>query len=208
MAAESRSDLGNASRARLLNAVIGYAQDHGISDVSLREIARGVGSSHRMLIYHFGSKEGLLVAVVQAMEAAQLDALAGLAAEPDLEPAEAIRVMWKRLADPSLSPFERLFFEMYGQALQGRPGTVELLDGIVDSFVEPGTEYWRRRGLTPAKARAQARLGLAVIRGLLLDLLATKDRRGVDAALEAFIQMTRLVASNPAPSPAQPTIDR
>jgi hypothetical protein len=111
------------------------------------------------------------------MEAAQLDALAGLAAEPDLQPTEAIRLMWKRLADPALSPFERLFFEVYGQALQGRPGTVDLLEGIIDSFVEPGAEYWRRRGLTPAKARAQARLGLAVIRGLLLDLLATQHSR-------------------------------
>jgi AcrR family transcriptional regulator len=203
MPVENRSDVGNASRARLLNAAIGYAQDHGISDVSLREIARGVGSSHRMLIYHFGSKEGLLVAVVQAMEAAQVDALAKLAAAPDPGPADAIKLMWKRLADPSLAPFERLFFEVYGQALQGRPGTVELLDGIIDSFVGPGTEYWRRHGLTPAKARAQARLGLAVIRGLLLDLLATKDRRGVDAALEAFVRMTRLVAANT----AQPAID-
>jgi AcrR family transcriptional regulator len=208
MPAESRSDLGGASRARLLNAAIGYAQDHGISDVSLREIARSIGSSHRMLIYHFGSKEGLLVAIVQAMEAAQLDALAVLAAEPDLEPDEAIRVMWKRLADPSLSPFERLFYELYGQALQGRPGTVELLDGIIDSFVDPGTEYWRRRGLPPAKARAQARLGLAVIRGLLLDLLATKDRRGVDAALEAFIRMTRLVTPPSTSNPATPAVDR
>jgi AcrR family transcriptional regulator len=197
-------DVGSASRARLLKAAIGYAQGHGVSDVSLREIARGIGSSHRMLIYHFGSKEGLLVAIVQAMEAAQLDALAGIAADPDPGPAEAIRVMWKRLADPSLAPFERLFFEVYGQALQGRPGTVELLDGVIDSFVEPGTEYWRRHGLTPAKARAQSRLGLAVIRGLLLDLLATKDRRGVDAALEAFIQMTRLVAS----SSAQQAVDK
>jgi AcrR family transcriptional regulator len=207
MAEVSKSDLGTASRARLLTAAIGYAQDHGISDVSLREVARGIGSSHRMLIYHFGSREGLLVSIVQAMETAQLEALAGLAAEPDLEPAEAIRVMWKRLADPALAPFERLFYEVYGQALQGRPGTVELLDGIIDSFVEPGTEYWRRRGLTPAKARAQSRLGLAVIRGLLLDLLATKDRRGVDAALEAFVQMTRLVVPSP-PSDRQTSTPR
>jgi AcrR family transcriptional regulator len=208
MAPESRSDAGTASRARLLTAAVGYAQDHGISDVSLREIARGIGTSHRMLIYHFGSKEGLLVSVAQAMEAAQVEALAALAAEPDLGPADAIRVLWKRLADPALAPFERLFFELYGQALQGRPGTVEFLDGIIDSFVEPGTEYWRRHGLTPAKARAQARLGLAVIRGLLLDLLATKDRSGVDAALEAFIRMTRLVAAASASDPAPSAVTR
>ena len=38
------------------------------------------------------------------------------------------------------------------------------------------------RGLSPMDAPAYARLGVAVVRGLLLDLLATKDREGVDAA--------------------------
>ena len=41
--------------------------------------------------------------------------------------------------------------------------------------------------MTPAAARANARLGVAVTRGLLLDLLATGDRDGVEAAMEHFI---------------------
>jgi hypothetical protein len=44
------------------------------------------------------------------------------------------------------------------------------------------------RGLPADQARATARLGLATVRGLLLDLLATGDRAGVDAALELFIR--------------------
>ena len=36
-------------------------------------------------------------------------------------------------------------------------------------------------------ARAEARLGVAVVRGLLLDLLATGDREAVDAAMERYI---------------------
>jgi AcrR family transcriptional regulator len=55
-----------------------------------------------MLIYHFGSREGLLVAVVRAVEAAQRAFLAELTSQPDLAPAEAMRRMWRRLADPSL----------------------------------------------------------------------------------------------------------
>jgi len=193
MADETTPSAGGAARTRLLNAAISYAQDSGISDVSLREIARAIGTSHRMLIYHFGSKEGLLVAIVQAMEAGQVELLAELAADSDHDPIHSIRTMWKQLADPAMWPFERLFYEMYGQALQGRPGTVELLDGIIDTVLEPAAEYWRGLGLTPAKARAQARLGIAVIRGLILDLLTTKDRKGVDAALEAFIEMMQQV---------------
>ena len=39
------------------------------------------------------------------------------------------------------------------------------------------------------EALAQARLGIAVSRGLLLDLLATGDRAAVDAAMEAYIAL-------------------
>ena len=86
---------------------------------------------------------------------------------------------------PSLWANERLFFELYGQALQGRPGTTELLDGIVDAWLEPAAEVLAAYGVP--EPRATARLGIAVTRGLLLDLLATGDRAAVDAAMEAHI---------------------
>jgi hypothetical protein len=57
----------------------------------------------------------------------------------------------------------------------------------VDAWVEPATAPAVRRGLPPEAARADARLGVAVVRGLLLDLLATGDRAAVDEALERFL---------------------
>jgi AcrR family transcriptional regulator len=139
-----------------------------------------------MLIYHFGSKEGLLVEVVREVERRQKEHFTAVHADGD--PVEATRRMWRTLTDPSLWPHERLFFEMYGQALQGRKGTEALLDGIVDGWLESGTEVAERLGLPKEEARARARLGLAVVRGLLLDLLATGDRDGVDAAMEEFLK--------------------
>jgi hypothetical protein len=96
-----------------------------------------------------------------------------------------MRAWWRHISDPSLWPNERLFFELYGQALQGRPGTTELLDGIVDAWVEPAAEILAEHGF-PAP-HATARLGIAVTRGLLLDLLATGDRAAVDAAMDVHI---------------------
>jgi AcrR family transcriptional regulator len=142
-----------------------------------------------MLVYHFGSKEGLLVAVVREVERRQREALATLSADPDLPPIEQGRRLWQRLTDPALAPHERLFFEVYGQALQGRPHTTALLDGIVDSWLEPLAELNMRHGLPEPAARASARLGIAVARGLLLDLLATGDRTGVDEAMDLFVAM-------------------
>jgi AcrR family transcriptional regulator len=179
-----------APRERLLAAVIQHIQQHGVADFSLREVAAAVGTSHRMLIYHFGSREGLLVAVVQAVEAAQrafLDQL--LASDASLSRIAAMRAMWRRLADPALWPNERLFYELYVQALQGRPGTVAFLDDVVDAWIEPLIGLADRYGIDPDEFRADTRLAVAVIRGLLLDLLATHDRVAVDAAFERYLAL-------------------
>jgi AcrR family transcriptional regulator len=179
-------------RARLLAAVVGYAKSHGISDLSLRELAAAIGTSHRMLIYHFGSKEGVLVAVVHAVEAEQREFLAGLAADPAIGPVGAMRAMWRRIADPGLWPSERLFFEIYGQALQGRPGTGGFLDRITEDWIELVAEYSEQLGAPRQTVRADARLSVAVGRGLLLDLLATGDRTQTDQAFERFIELAQV----------------
>jgi AcrR family transcriptional regulator len=176
-------------RARLLAAAVEYLQANGLGALSLRELAAAIGTSHRMLIYHFGSKEGLLVAVVHAVEAQQRDFLAGLVADPAVGPVEAMRAMWRRLADPSLWPSERLFFEIYGQALQGRPGTEGFLGRITDDWIDLAAEYSVQLGSPREAARADARLSVAVGRGLLLDLLATGDRARADQAFERFIAL-------------------
>jgi AcrR family transcriptional regulator len=173
-------------RDRLLAAVLDYVVANGVSDLRLRDVAAAIGTSHRMLIYHFGSREGLIVAVVQAIEEAQRRFLAELMADPTRSPIEMMRAMWQRVADPGLWPNERLFFEIYSLALQGQPGTAGLLDDIVDAWVEPAARLGERRGLSPEAARAEARLAVAVCRGLLLDLLATRNRPAVDAALERY----------------------
>ena len=174
-------------RERLLVAAMDHVAQHGVGNLSLRGLAAALGTSHRMLIYHFGSREGLLIEVIRAVENQQRVALAELLAATDAPPAETMRRMWRRLADPSLWPNERLFFEIYASALQGNPHAVPLLDGIVDLWVEPLTEIGVAQGRPVAEARAEARLGVAVVRGLLLDLLATGEREAVDAAMERYI---------------------
>jgi AcrR family transcriptional regulator len=171
----------------LLDAAVEYAAHHGIGDLSLRQFAAALGTSHRMLVYHFGSKEGLLVAVVREVEARQRRFLADL--DPDLPPLELGRRMWDRLADPAMWPYEKLFFEVYVQALRSRPHTGAMLDGVVESWVAPIADLNVRYGVPPADARATARLSVAVTRGLLLDLLATGDQDGVRAAMERFLAL-------------------
>src|SRR4051794_11367594 len=174
-------------RERLLDAAIAVVAERGISDLSLRALADELGTSHRMLIHHFGSKEGLWVAIVREVERRQLGAVADLALEDEASFADATRAWWGHISDPSLWPNERLFFEVYGQALHGREPAVRLLDGVVESWLGPTRDIAVRMGMAPEQAERFARLGIAVTRGLLLDLLATGDRAGVDAAMEHWI---------------------
>ena len=121
----------------------------------------------------------------------------------------AMRSMWHRLADPSLWPNERLFYELYVQALHGRPGTQGFLDDVVDAWVEPMVDLADRYGVHRDEFRADTRLAVAVIRGLLLDLLATHDRAAVDAAFERYVSLyagaaVRSGAQTPESTPPRP----
>src|ERR1700727_770425 len=117
-------------RDRLLAAAVDQAMQGGIADLSLRELAAAIGTSHRMLLYHFGSREGLLVAVARAVEEAQYaNVPAG-----GITAADARR-LWQHLSDPALWPQERLFFELYAHALLGRPGTEDFLAAVVEPAI-------------------------------------------------------------------------
>lgn len=174
----------NQARDRLLEAAVHNALAGGIADLSLREFAAAIGTSHRMLIYHFGSREGLLVAVARSVEETERDRLRDAIAAGD-DP----RLFWERISDPKLWPEERLFFELYSHALLGRPGSQGFLEGVVDDWVAPQVEAMIEAGADEQTARADARLGVAVVRGLLLDLLATGDREGVDRAFDRFLDV-------------------
>jgi AcrR family transcriptional regulator len=185
--AKRTSNVSTGPKEQLLERTIGYLAEHGVIDVSLRALAAAIGTSHRMLIYHFGSKDGLFVAVVRAVETRQREAFSDLVVSSGDSLSDVARQFWRRLSDPALAPHERLFFEMYGQALQGRPYAAPLLDGIIDSWLGPMTDVLRQTGISEDLARAEARLGIAVIRGLLLDLLATGDADGATAAFEQHV---------------------
>lgn len=178
---------------RLLHAAVQHALDKGIVDLSLREIAAAIGTSHRMLIYHFGSREGLLVAVVREVERRERERLG----DASLSVADARR-QWDHLADPSLRAQERLFFEIYAHALLGRPGTEGFLDEAVEGWISPVTALLIDAGIDEDDAEGLARLGLAVTRGLLLDLLATGDTAGTTRAFDLFTQLLDLPSGHDA----------
>ncbi len=178
-------------RDALLERAIGHFAAHGIGDTSLRGLAEAIGTSHRMLIYHFGSREGLLAAVVAAVEQGARDTLARMVEEArdDPEPLDAGLRYWRLVTDDALV-YGPLFFELSSHAMRGLPHAGELRERLVTTWLDALTAMWAARGVPRRTARRQARLDLAVARGLLHDLLLTGDRSGVDAAMRDYARAT------------------
>jgi AcrR family transcriptional regulator len=172
------------SRADLLARIMEFAQRDGLADRSLREIAAGAGTSHRMLLYHFGSRAGLLAAVVGAMEARQRAAMTALA-ETATTAAELMSGIWREVSSPEVRPFVRLFFEVFALATRGEPGTGQVLPSLTSAWLKDATAAAERLGIEPDPAAL--RLGVAVSRGLLLDLLGGATLEEVTAAHELFV---------------------
>jgi AcrR family transcriptional regulator len=180
------------ARQDLLDRVVADFQVNGIGDRSLREIAAGAGTSHRMLIHHFGSRQGLLTEVVRRVESDQRAFFTSIQVPPE----DLTLVMWNALRDRAVWPAERLFFECYARGARGEPPYDSLLPGLVDDWLDA---YAPENAHDPSavKARAEARLSLALFRGLLLDLVGTEDRAGVDAAFEVYRRLEAISRTLP-----------
>jgi AcrR family transcriptional regulator len=175
-----------ARRRELLDALVEEFAAGGVGDRSLREVARAVGTSHRMLLHHFRSRDELLMAIVEEVERRQMGVLRDLPTSP----VEGTAAMWADVRRPELRPFERLFFECYARGAQGEEPYARMVPGAVDAWLAD-VDAMTGGAIDPALAR----LGLAVIRGLLLDLVATDDDAGVDAAARAFVDLLRQAGS-------------
>src|SRR4051794_13705551 len=161
----------DARRDRVLAAVTDHVVEHGLADLSLRPLAAALDTSPRMLLYYFDSKERLVAEALAAARTRQAEqAQAWLAAQPELGPSELLKRFWRwQLAEQR--PFLRLFFEVYGLALQEPERFPGFLEAAVGDWLEFIGALLRRAGLTPARARTAATAAIAGYRGLLLDPL-------------------------------------
>jgi len=92
----------------------------------------------------------------------------------------------------------RLVFQLYGEALQDERRFAGFLSEVVDGWLQAiAAALQKQLGLRRAEAQREARISLAVVRGLLLDLLTTGDRKGTTAALREFARRARARGRTP-----------
>jgi AcrR family transcriptional regulator len=168
----------SARRDELLEAAYRYLLEHGLADVSLRPLAAAIGSSPRVLLFLFGSKEGLVRELLARARADELAALASVRGAADDAGALA-QVVWSWLAAPEHRALLRLWTETYARSVVDPAGPW-------GGFAERTVADWLDV-LVPAGDAADRTLLLAVLRGALLDLLATGDVERTTAAVTRFL---------------------
>ena len=175
---------GSARRRELLEAAYGYALGHGLGDLSLRPLAAAIGSSPRVLLFLFGSKDGLVEALLERARADELAVLARVrGAGASGGPRAAAEALWAWLVAP----------EHHARSPCGSRPTRR----------RSSSATRRGRGFAARAVRdwlvllddvgcaddADRTLLLAVLRGCLLDLLATGDVVRTGSAVRRYLDL-------------------
>jgi AcrR family transcriptional regulator len=171
-------------RERLLEALFDEFGESGPRpNLSMRQVAERLGVHHTLLTYHFGSRPGLLAAVLA--EARRRDNLL-IAATDDALGFEALcRAIWAFYSDTAHEDRIRAFFHLVGlavfepDAFEGFVAGLDDLAGLLEAAA-------LRDGCPATEARQRSVLAISSLRGLLLQRLLTPTAE-VDAAAERFL---------------------
>ena len=181
-------------KPELLDDVVDYLAEHGLGLLSLRPLADALGVSTYSLVYHFGSKEQLVVDALQRAEQRQMELVVRWHdEEPELSVGDLVRRLWQWCCEPANLPLVRLAFEAItlSATASGLPGAVR--EQLVTNWVDALADGFVEEGASRATARRLATLVNAAFTGLVLDLLATGDRRRLDRALALLVDSFAVV---------------
>ncbi|MFI7125439.1 TetR/AcrR family transcriptional regulator [Nonomuraea sp. NPDC050153] len=170
-------------RAELLDQIVDYLAQHGLSTLSMRPLAEHLGKSTRVLTHHFSDKEALLSATMERLDERHrewLRALPGWSGSDSV--GTIIRRTWDWQAREENLPVARLIHEIEGLAAGGRlPGPVPRLLADRSEFV---AGLLRDRGVPEADALRISTLANSAYTGLQIDFLTTGERERAEEALD------------------------
>jgi AcrR family transcriptional regulator len=178
-------------RDELLENIVDALLEDGVADLSLRPLAEKVGSSARLLIYHFGTKENLVktaLDIVHARAEVSLQALAARKRPGSLK--ASLLLFWDWATAEENQKYLRLMFEVDGLSMHSKRAYSE-------DFKDEGSAMWLRMidrvtADLPQNARAAAgrsTLVMASLNGLLQDYFSTGDRARTLAGLNYLIRI-------------------
>jgi AcrR family transcriptional regulator len=175
----STSQRNGSARERLLARLLdAFGEAFPTPEMSLREIAARIDTSHALLRYHFGSLPGVLAALLTAQRSRDNEALLETAKQGTFD--DFVGAIWRTYTRPEQLSRVRGFFYVVGLAayapedFRGFVESIDDLTGMLSSLAE-------REGLETKDAREVATVTIAAIRGLLLQELLAPGTLSEDA---------------------------
>jgi AcrR family transcriptional regulator len=168
-------------RDQLLDKVADHVLAHGLIGLSLRPVAAAVGTSDRMLIYHFRSRDALVSAVVARATERAVDHVAALPGFPTVR--SGVNRLWAEYQTQPLSPCLDVYCQAAATGLIGREPYLSDARASNEVWTAALREYFIRCGAPPRRVSRIVTLVDSALYGFHLDL--TTDRpaelsRGVD----------------------------
>jgi AcrR family transcriptional regulator len=184
----------SSRKEELRKAILKYLLQHGVAKLSLRPLAAKLGTSPRMLIFHFKSKEGLLQDVLGELHSWLIESFARVASTDSVQSDDApLRRFWQWASSDRNVPYLRLLYEVQIVALQN--------PAEYGRYLKKTSADWQAitlRFLSKSiHNRSMATLCIAVFDGLFLELMSTGDRARLTRALNEFISMARSASERP-----------
>ena len=182
-----------SERDRLRSLVADYCLEHGVGTLTLRKVGDAVGTNNRMLLYYFGSKEGLIDEALAEAKARfpYIDEAFRTLDDRGRPLLARVQAAWRSISDAENVEFLRLFFEVFGLAVREPDRYANFID-VGRSWSRRVAAVLRAEGVATADARLLAHELVALWRGLQMDLLANGMARSVesihDAAARSFVE--------------------
>ncbi|PPS90929.1 TetR/AcrR family transcriptional regulator [Streptomyces sp. MH60] len=175
----STSQRDGSARERLLARLLdAFGETLPPPEMSLREIAARIETSHALLRYHFGALPGVLAAMLTAQRSRDNEALLKAAQQGTFD--DFVGAIWAAYTRPEQLSRVRGFFYVVGLAAYAPEDFREFVESIDDLTVMLSS-LAEREGLEAKHAREVATVTIAAIRGLLLQELLTPGTRSEDA---------------------------
>ncbi|SCG09845.1 transcriptional regulator, TetR family [Streptomyces sp. MnatMP-M27] len=175
----STSERKGSARGRLLARLLdAFGEALPPPEMSLREIATRIETSHALLRYHFGSLSGVLAAMLEAQRSRDNEALLEAAQQSTFD--DFVVAIWRTYTRPERLSRARGFFYVAGLAAYGPEDFREFVESLGD-LTAVLSSLAEREGLDTKEARDVATVTIAALRGLLLQEVLTPGTRSEDA---------------------------
>lgn len=158
-----------------------YVLEHGLIGLSLRPLAAALGTSDRMLIYHFGSKDALIAEVIVRSTTRSVRVIESLPAARTVR--SAVTRLWQALVDPELDRCQRVYIQAAALGILGADPYRKAIARSDDEWTAAVREYLVASGANPRRAPRVAELVDAALMGLHLSLPVADEAKQLDAAV-------------------------